>query len=247
MNKPNKFKRQDEQKLAAELMKLAETDFAAAEDIGGTESDAHRQKMSAMLADPKGYAKSHRRLFREPWFKNCVACLVLLLAVTLGTDILLESANAGFFSRLTRGNMQITGYETHDLISFNAEQTDACLPEISLAAPEGYQLYSDREQNGRWRRLEYRPAGEVSPEESFAGAVACTFAVAEQGYQAYIETGGAERESRRLSSGEASFYQTAGGNYLVWLDEERGLFCMLDGRLSADELAALAESVRFGE
>lgn len=243
----NKFKRQADKRLAEELLNFAEADYAAAEDLRGEETDAHLQKMSAMLADPKGYAKSHRRLSREPWFKNCVAVLALLLMVTLGTDILLESADAGFFSRLTRGNMQITGYENHDLISFNAEQTDSCLPELSFTVPEDYLLYSDKSPNGRWRRLEYRPADAVTAEEAFAQAVTYTFAVAEQGYQAYIETGGTERVSYKLDRGEASFYQTAGGNYLVWLDDENGLFCMLDGKLSAEELAALADSVQVVE
>lgn len=242
MSEPNRRKAV-KQALAEELLAQTIDEWAQTEDIGGSVSEAHRREMAAMLAEPRVWARRRRRLFSVPMLKNCLAGLALLLLVAVGTDALLETADAGFFSRLTRGDMQIESYETHDLISFSAPQTDAVLPEITITPPAGYQLYSEQTQGGRWRRLEYRPEGEPAGAEGFDAAFCVTFAVAEQGYQAYIETGGAERTTCKLAGGEASFYQTAGGNYLLWQDEERRLFCMLDGAFSAEELLALAETI----
>ncbi len=178
-------------------------------------------------------------------FTRSAAAIILALVMLGGSFLLLNTEARAFTLSWCR---KIIGNRYS--YTFTGDHTGETLPQVEITAlPEGYVLYQDS-KGDQTRLLRYRKPVEgkstiipLSLEYSWMQDGFATMLLEDNLHTltcTQVTVNGRPADLYRSVSNRNSIRN----HYLLWMDEDSGIFFYLSTRLSAEETIAVAESIR---
>lgn len=176
------------------------------------------------------------------------AAAILLILATLGGSVLLLNTEARALTLSWCRKIIGNRYS----YTFTGDHTGETLPQVEITLPEGYVLYHDS-KGDKTRLLRYRKPVEG---KSTIIPLSLEYSWMQDGFAAMLveDTLHTLTYTQVTVNGcPADLYRSVTKNssirncYLLWMDEDTGIFFYLSTRLSPEETIAVAESIRLAE